>query len=460
MYRPPAAQSDIVTAVENYGAQTIGLIDGTFRQSLSVWHGEILYALSRGVTVFGASSMGALRAAETAIFGTRGIGHVYAWYADGTITCDDEVALAYAETDDGYRKISEPLVNVRATLAAAVDANRLTQTQHDLVLDLVRRRYFPERTIAALLHDLRDKGWIPDQVDMVRDIFKSNYIDVKRDDAVACLEAIRDADCRKTSDVAPTFEFARPYVFETLYNLDRRVTHNKCEVPLQMISEHFTLHSPDFAEVREAALNRGLLVFMMHLLEIEPTNTEMAVEEDRFRSARGLVSHADVDEWCRQNDLNCDELQRIFRDSAGIARMQRWLLGNRGLDRGVRYFLDELRMRGTYKLWAEAAAAETTCADSYADEYHRALPGAEILCDQHLAATGIRAELSPDWAADAGFEDVEVVVDGLRRAAIHRDVTERIRIVVARLCDRSPAHGLGNVLADLGSYIAVDETEL
>ncbi|MEJ0097006.1 MAG: TfuA-like protein [Bauldia sp.] len=46
------------------GASVIGLVDGVFENVASVWHKEILYALSEGVQVFGAASMGALRAAD------------------------------------------------------------------------------------------------------------------------------------------------------------------------------------------------------------------------------------------------------------------------------------------------------------------------------------------------------------------------------------------------------------
>ena len=40
------------------GATVIGLIDGFFENVASVWHKEILFALSEGVQVFGAASMG------------------------------------------------------------------------------------------------------------------------------------------------------------------------------------------------------------------------------------------------------------------------------------------------------------------------------------------------------------------------------------------------------------------
>ena len=68
----------------------------------------------------GAASMGALRAAELHGFGMVGHGRIFEWYRDGVIDADDEVALIYGPEEVGYPSLSKPLVNIRATLAAAV----------------------------------------------------------------------------------------------------------------------------------------------------------------------------------------------------------------------------------------------------------------------------------------------------------------------------------------------------
>src|SRR5262245_36085982 len=73
-FLPPAAQADLSSAVSTFKPGLVGLIDGLFSESLSVWHKEVVFALSQGVEVFGAASMGALRAAELAPLGMRGIG--------------------------------------------------------------------------------------------------------------------------------------------------------------------------------------------------------------------------------------------------------------------------------------------------------------------------------------------------------------------------------------------------
>jgi len=115
IYLPPASQADLLSAVTIYKPDVIAIIDGEFGQSLSIWHKEILFALEKGIQIYGASSMGALRAVETSMFGTIGVGAVYDMYASGEINDDDEVALIHSAEDDGYRNISEPMINIRMT---------------------------------------------------------------------------------------------------------------------------------------------------------------------------------------------------------------------------------------------------------------------------------------------------------------------------------------------------------
>ena len=68
-FLPPARQGDVYRAVRAHDPKKIGLVDGVFLNVPAVWHREILWALEQGVEVFGAASMGALRAAELDDFG-------------------------------------------------------------------------------------------------------------------------------------------------------------------------------------------------------------------------------------------------------------------------------------------------------------------------------------------------------------------------------------------------------
>ena len=77
---PPAAMGSVFRAVEE-GYSTIAIVDGYFGNVPSVWHKEIIYAMSEGVGVVGSSSMGALRAAELHQHGMLGVGVVFKLFA-------------------------------------------------------------------------------------------------------------------------------------------------------------------------------------------------------------------------------------------------------------------------------------------------------------------------------------------------------------------------------------------
>ena len=79
---PPVAQGDLYRAALRR-PRAIGVIDGYFSGAPSVWHKEILWAISQGIPVFGSASMGALRAAELHAFGMRGVGRIFEAFRDG-----------------------------------------------------------------------------------------------------------------------------------------------------------------------------------------------------------------------------------------------------------------------------------------------------------------------------------------------------------------------------------------
>jgi hypothetical protein len=178
-YLPPICRGDLAKLPEHI--RYVGIIDGEFYQSLSVSPKEVLKLLRRGVTVFGASSMGALRAAETWKFGAIGVGQIFAMYRDGILDADDEVALIYEP--DTYRKLSEPLVNLRAALDMAAAARVIDEQEKIELLSRMQSLYFPERSHRALQA----------QSPRLREYFKTTPLpDIKRDDALLLLHAIHE----------------------------------------------------------------------------------------------------------------------------------------------------------------------------------------------------------------------------------------------------------------------------
>ncbi|ACP22601.1 uncharacterized domain protein (plasmid) [Sinorhizobium fredii NGR234] len=182
--RPPATQGDILRAVYD-GATVIGLIDGNFEYVAPVWHKEILFALSLGVTVLGAASMGALRAAECAAFGMVGIGEIFRQYMADETADDSDVALLHAPEELGYTALTVPLVNLRATLRHLTEQNRLTATDAAEIADVAADLFYKERTWNAIL----GHAGLSAHIDAA--MLRAEYVDQKRIDALELFEALR-----------------------------------------------------------------------------------------------------------------------------------------------------------------------------------------------------------------------------------------------------------------------------
>ncbi len=145
-YYPPVRMGDVYRLLTT-GVRLIVIIDGVFHKATPVWQREILAALRQGITVVGASSMGALRAVELDAYGMIGLGTVVDWYRSGVIEGDDEVALQHADADFSYRALSDPLVNIRWNLERAEKAGVVSAEQRVALiadmhaLDHTRRSY-------------------------------------------------------------------------------------------------------------------------------------------------------------------------------------------------------------------------------------------------------------------------------------------------------------------------------
>lgn len=431
VFHPPAEQGDLLAAVDHDGAEILGLIDGTFHQNLSVWHNEVCYLLSRGITVYGASSMGALRAAETSRFGTVGVGSIYAWYRDGVITADDEVALLHGDESSNFRPLSEPLVNLRASVARAVAEGLLDDSVAHRVIDLARSIYYPERRLPLILQRCQESGILGADLKAVERALTVNYVDLKRADArEMLLEMARVLNGSVPVPKPPPFEFARSSMFETLYNLDRKVRVEDRVISLQDIAEHIALHCPEFTEIRRSALNRDIVVFLSRLLDMRVTHEEIAQERNAFCDERDLNTPEAFKEWLRGNALCEADLMEYLAQEVVCRRLRHWALTARSFDRGCRALLDEVRIRGSFRHWAKEAAEETAIVNAYGEEPEYRHVWSEHparLAAMHAASGKVKIKGDAKiWAEEAGFEDVEGLAQGLSRATIFNEVRARI----------------------------------
>ena len=198
--RPPARKGDVLAALGE-GAVAIGLVDGEFGQAASVGHKEILFALSGGIAVFGASSMGALRAAECAAFGMIPVGEIANAYLTGEIDDDAAVALSMAPQELGSMPLTEPLVDAEATLGRLLEIGTLDESSYAALRERARSLHFTQRTDAALFADTQD-------ADSLLELYRLHHVGLKRRDAELLVGELRSFDPKAPRNV-PAFAVAQ-----------------------------------------------------------------------------------------------------------------------------------------------------------------------------------------------------------------------------------------------------------
>ena len=189
-WRPPVRQGEVYRAALTRPA-AIGIVDGYFEVTPTVWHKEILWAMAEGIAVFGAASIGALRAAELDSYGMRGIGQIYQAFRSGALEDDDEVALLHGPEELGYPALTEAMVNIRATLAAAVEIGIIPPETSARLSELAKTMFYKERSVEAVLAAADATGFPGAELRALAAWLPVGRIDQKRRDAVAMLEAMR-----------------------------------------------------------------------------------------------------------------------------------------------------------------------------------------------------------------------------------------------------------------------------
>src|SRR5262245_54581276 len=187
-YLGPARCGDVLRA-RRLKPRVIAIVDGLFETTAAPWHKEILLALEDGIAVYGAASMGALRAAELAPFGMVGVGRIFEAYRDGVYVDDDEVAVLHGDAGAEYRTLSDAMVNIRATVARAVECDAIGTGDAGRLLDTARAAFYQERSLTAAIK-LTWADPCPERQRFERFLDHGGYVDQKRLDALALVHRL------------------------------------------------------------------------------------------------------------------------------------------------------------------------------------------------------------------------------------------------------------------------------
>ncbi len=401
VYLPPAAQGDVYRAALKQPL-AIGIIDGEFDQVPSVWHKEVLWAMSQGIHVYGASSMGALRAAELAAFGMKGVGRIFQAYKiatdltpfaargvdgvlrpteSGALEDDDEVAVAHGTREDGYRVLSEAMVNIRATLAQAEQQAVISATVRSELLLIAKQLYYPERSYAHVLEIAERNGLPAPELAAFRDWLPTGKIDQKRQDALEMLRVMRADLDQGLLPMIVDYKFENSVVWSALVNSAGMLhTGSLGNLSVDDILSELWADPELCLQAYQYAMIRYLVRRAAQATGATVTSEKLAATEAAFRADRGLAEQPALERWLEQHHMTASEFAELIEHEA--------LLHQSALAPEPfphRWMVDWLRISGQFEDVISAALGnQSSAADHESIDWRNPDVAAEALLQWYL----------------------------------------------------------------------------
>jgi hypothetical protein len=347
VYLPPVAQGDVYR-VARQRPYAIGIIDGYFDRVPAVWHKEILWAMAQGIHVYGAASMGALRAAELAAFGMVGVGKVFEAFRDAVLEDDDEVAVVHAPAEHGFRPVSEAMVNIRYTLINAEESRVICSDTRLALERAAKGLHFPERSYPRLLAEAADRGVPTTELEALRKWLPRGQMDQKRADAVAMLRDLRRRRAESPEPKRVTFVLEHTKFWDRAIQ-SAGVAHGGDGGRVEMVSsasvlDELRLDPRTYARTRQDVLLHHLIVNEAHRrgYAVSPDAERQSIQG--FCSESGLDTKEEFDAWLAANHLTEERFSALMREQFLI----RMLLPRLREEASFR-LLDRLRLGGQYR---------------------------------------------------------------------------------------------------------------
>jgi len=180
----PAEQGDLLMAILA-GFRNILIIDGYFYSKFPCTTFEVMLALEQGLNVFGAASIGALRAVELDHYGMTGMGYVYDTLKRKPVKPYHIVAQTYTEEDAA---LTPPLADIIYFLNSAVAAGVLAEADSKKHLAVATEIPFP---LLSFPYFLEQAGGSPELRKFLKQQGGPTVFNIKKQDALKLLSSYR-----------------------------------------------------------------------------------------------------------------------------------------------------------------------------------------------------------------------------------------------------------------------------
>jgi TfuA protein len=191
-FRGPAKKGDLLRISSVVDDTTIVcLVDALFLQDYPPSPIEVYQLmLNKNIKLFGAASLGALRAVELEKFGMIGIGKIFELYKKGKLTADDEVAVTFTEGE--HQLQSEAMIDIRFNLFLAYRNGIINEITKKTIAKVAKSIYFPYRNYIDIL-DQTEKHYpaIADDLKLFRTYIIKNRQSLKERDTIKLINYVK-----------------------------------------------------------------------------------------------------------------------------------------------------------------------------------------------------------------------------------------------------------------------------
>ena len=340
-FLPPINVGDLAWVIQQR-PKVIGIIDGYFYSHPSVWHKEILVALNQGIHVIGGSSIGAIRALELGSFGMIGVGEVFQWFKDGKVEADDEIAYEFIYSEHGYKKVSEPLVNIRKTFKAALEDGILDSVNHDYLIKISKDLYYKDRTFDRIINQAVADQLAPDVGTSLKNFVDTQKTNILEQDAIRVLEAVERARITKEG-FEPKFELSMtPFVDDILDVHKKEEIGSSRSIMSEDLTNHARLEWEDYFDTKTRAMENLILLIYADQNGISLDESELVAGRELFLEFLE-IQEKDIQTWSSQNNIALHEFENYLHDWVLLKKIR-----SRAKEIDNRTFLWHLRLENRY----------------------------------------------------------------------------------------------------------------
>jgi len=287
---------------------------------------------------------------------------------DGLVD-DDEVAVIHGPAETGFLAVSEALVNIRHTLAAALVEQVIDEHTHDALIKQARHMHFAERTHARLITQAHELGLCGQNLERLANWLPNGRIDQKRRDAVLLLQRLAEQMQQTPVPLQVTFKFEETEIWrDAVADMNsKRIAINEPDTLQLAIIDELRLDEANYIKVKQSALLHARFESDKNRVEHSAGSTEQTTQEqsprkiaDDYRRENSLLDRESVDRWLKNNDMQVSEFDDLINHECRF----RSALNIPDSTAIVEALIARLRLAGDYSALARRAREKQTVIDA------------------------------------------------------------------------------------------------